>query len=123
MAVARGFVDLRDRGFVRAAHAAGRGGIAVALAHMVLASDFGLRIELGEGPDAARGLLFGENLGRYLVAVPPEHEDAVRGAAGARRLGIVTDGPPRLAVTCDGAAAIDLDASTLRRAFHGEVSR
>ncbi|RMG97977.1 MAG: phosphoribosylformylglycinamidine synthase [Deltaproteobacteria bacterium] len=116
---ARAFVDVRDRGWVRAAHAAGRGGLAVALAHMVLASDLGLDVVLDSVPADARAVLFGENLGRYLAVVPDEHAEAFAAATSAHRIGTVTE-TGRLAIRRKGRTLAALDVDTLRRAYRTE---
>ena len=91
-------VDLeRERahgGFVRAAIAAGRldsvhdlsdGGLAVALAEMAMAGNMGASIDtLPDGPSHA--VLFGEDQGRYLLALP--EDQAERLMADAQSAGI-----------------------------------
>ena len=69
--VASAAVDLAD------------GGLAVALAEMVLASGTGAHLELP--PEWDHGWLFGEEQGRYLLAVAPERLEAL--LAAARRQG------------------------------------
>ncbi len=117
---ARRFVALRDRGGVRTAHAPGRGGVALSLAHMVLASRLGLAIELAGDEAAVRSLLFGETPGRFVVVAPAEHEPALRADPVALRLGTVVAGPPRLAVRVRGGGGFELDAERMRRVFHAE---
>ncbi|MCQ8782759.1 phosphoribosylformylglycinamidine synthase subunit PurL [Mangrovibrevibacter kandeliae] len=92
------------RGLIRAGtvatcHDLSDGGLAVALAELCIASDTGAHIEAGDGP--AHAILFGEDQGRYLVAVAPQDADAVVASAGTagvplRRLGVA--GGDRLAV-------------------------
>ncbi|MCW4114433.1 phosphoribosylformylglycinamidine synthase subunit PurL [Aurantimonas sp. MSK8Z-1] len=92
------------RGLIRAGtvatcHDLSDGGLAVALAELCIASDTGVHVEAGDGP--AHAILFGEDQGRYLVAVAPQDADAVVASAGTagvplRRLGVA--GGDRLAV-------------------------
>jgi len=71
-----------EAGRVSACHDLSDGGLAVALAEMCLASGLGATATLPAGipPHAAA---FGEDQGRYLLAVPPERRGAVIGAAAA----------------------------------------
>ena len=95
MARYRAFVEARDRGLVRSAHAPGRGGLFVALAHMVLASELGLQIDLGGLGDAGAAKLgFGESTGRIVLTCRPDEAGALESALGAHglyRLGVVSD--------------------------------
>jgi phosphoribosylformylglycinamidine synthase len=72
-------------GEIEACHDLADGGLLVALAEMVLAS--GIGADLAPPPDGAAGWLFGEDQGRYLLAVAPERQDAV--LAAARRAGVL----------------------------------
>jgi phosphoribosylformylglycinamidine synthase len=82
-------------GFIRAAHDTSDGGLAVALAEMCFGRDLGCRIALPPQPGRADALLFGEDVGRILVAYAPSATDRVAAVArehGApfRELGEVT---------------------------------
>jgi phosphoribosylformylglycinamidine synthase len=95
-------------GRVEACHDLADGGLLVGLAEMVLASGIGADLELP--PDCDAGWLFGEDQGRYLLAVAPDHLDALletarRQGALARRVG-TTGGH---ALTLGGGDAICLD--------------
>jgi phosphoribosylformylglycinamidine synthase len=95
-------------GRIEACHDLADGGLLVALAEMVLASGIGADLELP--PDCDAGWLFGEDQGRYLLAVAPDHLDALletarRQGALARRVG-TTGGR---ALTLAGGDAICLD--------------
>lgn len=101
----RALAAARDAGLVRSAHVAGRGGLAVALAHMALAGELGLAIDLapvladmsarageagpgdmsaraGEaGPEdsalATAAALFGESTGRIVLTCAPARAAAL----------------------------------------------
>ncbi len=93
-------------GKVRACHDLSDGGLAVAVAEMCLASNCGARVAVPADVDSRIGWLFGEDQGRYLLAVPTDGLDAVLAAAAAegivaREIGrtggdalILGDGPP-----------------------------
>jgi len=59
-------------GAVRACHDVSDGGLLVALAEMALAGGIGATIEVPAGAGPATAWLFGEDQGRYLVALPAE---------------------------------------------------
>jgi phosphoribosylformylglycinamidine synthase len=58
------------KGIVRACHDVADGGLAIAVAEMCLASGLGAVLQRGQGL-AAVGWLFGEEQGRYVLAVDP----------------------------------------------------
>ncbi len=108
------------------AHDAAEGGLAVALAEVVLTArgPFGLDADLpaprGRG-QAARldALLFGEGPGRVVVTVAPRHEEDLRSACAAaglaaRRAGVVTAEPGRLRLRVGGRLVCDLGPERLR---------
>ena len=72
-------------GEVAACHDLADGGLLVALAEMVLASGIGADLELP--PDCDAGWLFGEDQGRYLLAVAPDRLEAL--LESARREGVL----------------------------------
>ena len=77
--------DLMRRGLVASAHDASEGGLAVALAEMVLAGHLGLEVDLGE--DEPVPALFSESLGRILLEVRAEHaEEVVAALEGEARV-------------------------------------
>ncbi|MGH6912949.1 MAG: AIR synthase-related protein, partial [Geminicoccales bacterium] len=107
---------LIGHGLIAACHDPADGGLLVALAEMALASGIGADLEVPDGCGAA--WLFGEDQGRYLLAIAPRHlEDVLEGArrAGvlARRIG-TTGGT---ALTQNGADAICL--GELAAAYEG----
>lgn len=78
VAAARAVHAARDAGVLHAAHDVSEGGIALAALEMALAGRVGVTVEL-EGIAA----LFGEDQGRYLLAVPEDGLSAALEAAAA----------------------------------------
>ncbi|HVK92095.1 MAG TPA: phosphoribosylformylglycinamidine synthase subunit PurL [Mycoplana sp.] len=81
-------------GQVSACHDISSGGLAVALAEMVMASGKGMKISLSESNGPAHALLFGEDQARYVVTIPGDLANFICASAeGAgvpfRRLGAV----------------------------------
>jgi phosphoribosylformylglycinamidine synthase len=115
------FAALRDEGRVLAAAAPGRGGLALVLAHLVLATEATVDVDmsvLGEGPAAA--LLFSESTGRIVFAAPTAVREAIaeRFAEGdAVRLGSVGEGPAALRLARRDGATLSVDGAALRSAF------
>ncbi|MCL6229851.1 phosphoribosylformylglycinamidine synthase subunit PurL [Bartonella bilalgolemii] len=65
------------RGFVHAAHDISDGGLAIALAEMVIKANKGIKLELSnQSPHHAE--LFGEDQGRYLLAIKPNALDNLK---------------------------------------------
>lgn len=95
--------EKRNGDFVRSAirngqfsacHDISDGGLALCLAEMAMASDLGMKIELGEENGPAHALLFGEDQARYVATVSAELANFVcMNAEGAgisfRRIGII----------------------------------
>ena len=95
-------------GRIAACHDLADGGLLVALAEMALASGSGADLELP--PDCDAGWLFGEDQGRYLLAVAPDQLEALLETArgqGARARRVGTTGGR--ALTLNGGDAICLD--------------
>ena len=65
----RAFAALRDRGVVKSAHVVGRGGLAVALGHMAMASPFGICVERVPGGLEPPLAWFSESTGRIVFTV------------------------------------------------------
>ena len=64
-------------GWVRTAHDCSEGGVAVALAEMCIGGRIGAVVDIdGTGDGDVWGRLWGESLGRFIVAVSSEHEGA-----------------------------------------------
>ena len=64
-------------GKVCAAHDVSDGGLLVAVAEMALAGNIGVALHPYEGHIPAHGAWFGEDQGRYLLEVTPQHADAL----------------------------------------------
>ncbi|MDW8268851.1 MAG: AIR synthase-related protein, partial [Anaerolineae bacterium] len=113
-------------GLVRACHDLSEGGLAVALAEMVIGGGLGVTVDLAAVPTAEpltlSQLLFAESLGRFLIEVAPEHTAAFETMLAGQplgRIGVVT-AVPRLTIR-DGAGRVclDLTLADLTRAFAG----
>ncbi len=101
---------LCEQGLVEACHDLSDGGLFVALAEMALASGIGADLALPERDETSTAWLFGEDQGRYLIAVARDklaetERQAARAGVLARRVGS-TGGA---ALTLDGGDAISLD--------------
>ncbi len=64
-------------GKARAVHDISDGGLLVAIAEMALAGDFGVSLEAAPASIPAHAWWFGEDQGRYVLALPPLHAAAV----------------------------------------------
>ncbi len=118
----RAFVRARDAGRVRSAHVTSRGGLAVAFAHMAMASGLQLEIDV----DGSRGQLspgawlFSESTGRFVMTAGQEHRDGLRrhlGAHGLIRVGSVVAGPGGLSLQTNAGTSM-LTSEQLRTWFH-----
>jgi phosphoribosylformylglycinamidine synthase II len=115
------FVEQRDAGRISSAHVCARGGLALALAQMLLASELGLSLmlERAAGDLPAAALLFAESTGRIVLTARPEGAAALEQALaphGLVRLGSVTD-TARITATHAGSEVLDVELAPLRRAF------
>ncbi len=117
----RAFVAARDAGLVASAHVVGRGGLAVAAAHMVMASWWSLTLRLSSTSSAAAAL-FGEATGRVLLTSRAADAAAVQqrlAPVGATKIGTV-DAPgdaPTLTISLGDRVAIAVGATALHDAF------
>jgi phosphoribosylformylglycinamidine synthase II len=96
------------KGFVKTAHDCSEGGIAVALAEMCIGGRIGAEIDIdGTGTGDVWGRLWGESLGRIIVAVPEDsegdflalmkgHPTTILGAVTESSDLIITDGEDHL---------------------------
>ena len=100
---------------VSIAHDLSDGGLAVALVEMALAGNFGAKLtQLPEGPSHAA--LFGEDQGRYLIAVAPEIVKTILDAARLEKINIQEIGATGgLEISWPGAQPISL--TELQEAF------
>ncbi len=133
------FAAARDAGLVRSAHVVGRGGLAVALAHMTLAGELGVGVDVGpvlqDMSDGTAGeALVSETTGRIVLTCAPDKVEALGHALqghGLRRVGLIEhardvssrpSGPDRggwLQVRRDGQVLCEHSANELRAAFQG----
>ncbi len=119
----RAFAEQRDAGRVRSAQVCARGGLALALTHMVLAAEIGLELEL-DTLAARSGLLpaalmFGESTGRFVLTCADQHGAALEAALGRHGLvllGRVVDSP-QLRVSAAGESVLSLSLAQLRAPF------
>ena len=73
-------LDLIGKSLLEAAHDCSKGGLAVAVSEMCVASDIGCRVDLEQVPSddmAAHRLLFSESHSRYLLVARPEHVERI----------------------------------------------
>ncbi len=85
----RAFVGARDGGLIRSAHVVGRGGLAVTLSHMVMASELGLDLDVGgllAGELPLAGAMFSESTGRIVFTARPGDRAAIQRALGSHGL-------------------------------------
>jgi phosphoribosylformylglycinamidine synthase len=122
----RAFCAARDEGLVRSAHVTSRGGLAVALAHLAMASELGVSVDLeslGSSPQIAS---FSESTGRIVFTASPKDAAALESRLASH--GLVLIGaiePPRegrgfLRLREGERLCADLGTSELRRAFQEE---
>jgi phosphoribosylformylglycinamidine (FGAM) synthase-like enzyme len=117
------FVEQRDAGRISAAHVCGRGGLAIALAHMLLASELGLALELDAvartAELSAAAVLGSESTGRIVLCCREDDAPALERALaphGLLALGRVTD-DATLTARLDGRIVLSLTLAQLRERF------
>jgi phosphoribosylformylglycinamidine synthase II len=107
----RAFVEQRDAGRIRSAHVVGRGGLAIALAHMLLASELGIAASLdavvGQAELPAAAALFSESTGRIVLTCRDTDALALERALGPH--GLVALGH----VTSDATLTVRLGSRTI----------
>ncbi|MGI9418534.1 MAG: AIR synthase-related protein, partial [Geminicoccaceae bacterium] len=106
---------LIEKGDVIACHDIADGGMLVALAEMAMASNIGAEIDPPADGDRQAGWLFGEDQGRYLLAVDPEMLSGILDQAGVA--GVVARAIGRTggqSLTLKGCDAICLSELTSR---------
>ncbi|HRI71235.1 MAG TPA: AIR synthase-related protein [Polyangium sp.] len=124
----RAFANAHAAGLIRSAHVVGRGGLAVALSHLAMASNLGVLMTLEA---AAPGLdppiaLFSESTGRILLTVRPDETkeiEALLGEHGLVRVGAIEparDDGGYLRITRGGQALVDLTTGELCGVFQEE---
>jgi phosphoribosylformylglycinamidine synthase len=119
-----------SKGFVRSCHDPSEGGLAVALAEMVLAGEIGASIELSHMPmDSSSvpddALLFGESLTRFLLEVEQQHVRAFLAEFEGLPVAVVgqTTEEPLLVIQRSGRHLIALQAETLEAAWRPVLAR
>ena len=127
-ATARALHRAISAGLMRACHDCSEGGLAVALAEMVLAGGLGANISLADVPRSEpmandEWLLFSESNGRYVVEVAAgrvaEFERIVAGVPHAT-IGVV-GGTELIVQGSGGGIAFSLSVAALRRAWRGHL--
>ncbi|MDI3284745.1 AIR synthase-related protein [Polyangium sp. 15x6] len=122
------FAAAHEAGLVRSAHVLSRGGLAVALSHMVMASELGLSVSLdGVGAGLSPAIaLFSESTGRILLSTRAEDAAALEARLAPHalvRLGTVEPGSSGrgfLRIRQGGQTLAELGSDALRRAFQEE---
>ncbi|MBP3039252.1 phosphoribosylformylglycinamidine synthase subunit PurL [Bacillaceae bacterium Marseille-Q3522] len=105
-------------GFVASAHDIAEGGLAVAIAESIFASDgLGANVELTGNPAAA---LFSESQSRFLLSVKKEHQEAFERLTNAVYIGEVTE-KPSLTIACDGNTLLDIASGEMEKAWRGAI--
>ena len=90
LAMYRQLATAIQRGAVRTAHDCSEGGLAVAVAEMCIGGRLGANVDLdGTGAGDVWGRLWGESLGRFIVAVSPEHETTFRELMRGHRITVL----------------------------------
>jgi len=117
------FVEERDAGRIRSAHACGRGGLGLALIDMVLAAELGLDVDLHALCEASElppvGVLGSESTGRIVFSCRPADADAVERALGGHDLiGLAqVSETPRLELRRGAERLASLSLSSLRARY------
>jgi phosphoribosylformylglycinamidine synthase subunit PurSL len=114
-------------GTIRSCHDLSEGGLAVALAEMALAGQWGIDVDLDEATRenalTAVELLFSESNSRFVVEVPPEKEQALRehfSSVPHQRLGIVSQSDC-CRITCSGQLLIERRWQEFLQAWHSPL--
>jgi phosphoribosylformylglycinamidine synthase len=119
----RAFASQREAGRIRSAHVCGRGGLAIALAHMLLASELGLALDLDgiarSTELSAVAMLCSESTGRIVFCCRDADAPALEQALaphGLVALGHVTD-DASLTARLAGERVLSLSLAQLRARF------
>jgi phosphoribosylformylglycinamidine synthase len=119
-----------DLGLVKACHDLSEGGLAVSAAEMALAGGYGVELDLREVPCKAVNrndfVSFSESNSRFLVEVPEktrsDFEAVMKGKACAQ-IGKVAKNPRLVVYGLEGAVAVDVSLTDLRRSWKKTLSR
>ncbi|WP_375654563.1 MULTISPECIES: phosphoribosylformylglycinamidine synthase subunit PurL [unclassified Bartonella] len=104
--------DVIHRGFVHAAHDLSDGGLAIALAEMVIKAGKGIKVKLSnKSPHHAE--LFGEDQGRYLLAVKPHSLNSLKERAQINTVSLTELGQVEgTSLNIDGILTLSVDKLT-----------
>jgi phosphoribosylformylglycinamidine synthase subunit PurL len=114
--------DLVADGMVLGVHDTADGGLAVALAEMVAASEVGATVRVPEGAD--HRWLFGESPGRFVLAVDPAAIGEVHrrhSAAGVAAVLVGAAGGERLVIDGLAGGGIDVSVADIVAAWRGKL--
>lgn len=114
-------------GLVRSCHDLSDGGLGVALAEKAFAGGYGIRADLDKvivaGEMRTDKLLFSESQSRLLLTVRAENREvfeALFAGRDAACIGEVTE-EPRVVLSKDGTALVDVDINTLKEAWQAPL--
>jgi phosphoribosylformylglycinamidine (FGAM) synthase-like enzyme len=111
-------------GLVRTAHDCSEGGLAVALAEMCIGGRLGASVDIdGTGDGDVWGRLWGESLGRFVVAVSPDQEAAFLAAMKGHPttvLGTVDD-TEQLRITDGDDPLVEMNVDAMATAWKGTL--
>ena len=118
------------QGWITAAHDCAEGGLAVALAEMVIAGKRGADIKITLDPQRLDEGLFGEAASRIIVTVNPHHQQDWEQYLQAnldhpwQKLGVVgTESGHLTILNTDNLALIDLDVAALTEPWETAIAR
>ena len=111
-------------GWVRTAHDCSEGGLAVSLAEMCIGGRLGAIVDLdGTGDGGLWGRLWGESLGRIVVAVSPEHNADFLGAMKGHPLTVLGEvtSSPTLVITDGDEPLVSVPVDGMVEAWKGTL--
>jgi phosphoribosylformylglycinamidine synthase len=105
-------------GLIQSAHDLSEGGLAVALAECLFASEFlGAKVEIKGNSVSA---LFSETQSRFLLTVKKEHQLEFESLVGAELIGVVNDSA-RLRVLTESDTTLDVSVKELKVSWKGAI--
>ena len=111
-------------GWVRTAHDCSEGGLAIALAEMCIGGRIGAAVDIdGSGEGDVWGRLWGESLGRFVVAVSPQHEAAFLAAMKGHSTTVLGEvvADNNLTITDGDDALVSMDVDTMATVWKGTL--
>jgi phosphoribosylformylglycinamidine synthase II len=111
-------------GWVRTAHDCSEGGLAVSLAEMCIGGRLGAIVDLdGTGDGGLWGRLWGESLGRIVVAVSPQHNADFLGAMKGHPLTVLGEvtSSPTLVITDGDEPLVSVPVDGMVEAWKGTL--